>query len=231
MHLRAHFAEFLGTALITTTVVGSGIMAQSLTRDVLLQLLVNTFATVLILGLVIWLLAPVSGAYFNPVVLLIAFIRRELSTLQLVTFSIVQIAGAASGAILAHALFNRALIAPSTFERDGSYLFLSEVVATAGLIATIFIAKNQGRGENAYWLVPLWIGGAYIFTSSTSFANPAITLGRSLTDSFSGIALSSVPVFIAAQLLGALLGHSVAQLLVRQEETVNQEETFEEEKE
>ena len=231
MHLRAHFAEFLGTALITTTVVGSGIMAQSLTRDVLLQLLVNTFATLLILGLVIWLLAPVSGAYFNPVVLLIAFIRRELSTLQLVTFSIVQIAGAASGAILAHALFNRALIAPSTFERDGSYLFLSEVVATAGLIATIFIAKNQGRGENAYWLVPLWIGGAYIFTSSTSFANPAITLGRSLTDSFSGIALSSVPVFIAAQLLGALLGHSVAQLLVRQEETVNQEETFEEEKE
>ncbi len=231
MHLRAHFAEFLGTALITTTVVGSGIMAQSLTRDVLLQLLVNTFATVLILGLVIWLLAPVSGAYFNPVVLLIAFIRRELSTLQLVTFSIVQIAGAASGAILAHALFNRALIAPSTFERDGSYLFLSEVVATAGLIATIFIAKNQGRGENAYWLVPLWIGGAYIFTSSTSFANPALTLGRSLTDSFSGIALSSVPVFIAAQLLGALLGHSVAQLLVRQEETVNQEETFEEEKE
>lgn len=231
MHLRAHFAEFLGTALITTTVVGSGIMAQSLTRDVLLQLLVNTFATLLILGLVIWLLAPVSGAYFNPVVLLIAFIRRELSTLQLVTFSIVQIAGAASGAILAHALFNRALIAPSTFERDGSYLFLSEVVATAGLIATIFIAKNQGRGENAYWLVPLWIGGAYIFTSSTSFANPALTLGRSLTDSFSGIALSSVPVFIAAQLLGALLGHSVAQLLVRQEETVNQEETFEEEKE
>ncbi len=231
MHLRAHFAEFLGTALITATVVGSGIMAQSLTRDVLLQLLVNTFATVLILGLVIWLLAPVSGAYFNPVVLLIAFIRRELSTLQLVTFSIVQIAGAASGAILAHALFNRALIAPSTFERDGSYLFLSEVVATAGLIATIFIAKNQGRGENAYWLVPLWIGGAYIFTSSTSFANPAITLGRSLTDSFSGIALSSVPVFIAAQLLGALLGHSVAQLLIKQEETVNQDETIEVEKE
>jgi glycerol uptake facilitator-like aquaporin len=217
MKLRAHFAEYLGTALITATVVGSGIMAQVLTRDVLLQLLVNTFATVLILALVIWLLAPVSGAYFNPAVLLVAFIRRELSALHLFTFTLVQIAGAASGAILAHALFNRALIDPSTTSRDGSWLFLSEVVATAGLIATIFIAKNQGRGDNAFWLVPLWIGGAYIFTSSTSFANPAITLGRSLTDSFSGIAIASVPVFIAAQLLGALIGHALSELLVKRQ--------------
>ena len=217
MRLRAHLAEFLGTGLITATVVGSGIMAQTLTRDVLLQLLVNTFATVLILALVIWLLAPVSGAYFNPAVLLVAFLRRELSALHLLTFSVVQILGAASGAILAHALFNRALIDPSNSNRDGSWLFLSEIVATAGLIATIFIAKNQGRGDNAFWLVPLWIGGAYIFTSSTSFANPAITLGRSLTDSFSGIAIASVPVFIAAQLIGALIGHAVANILVKQE--------------
>ena len=219
MKLRAHFAEYLGTALITATVVGSGIMAQVLTRDVLLQLLVNTFATVLILALAIWLLAPVSGAYFNPAVLLVAFIRRELSALHLFTFTLVQIAGAASGAILAHALFNRALIDPSTTSRDGSWLFLSEVVATAGLITTIFIAKNQGRGDNAFWLVPLWIGGAYIFTSSTSFANPAITLGRSLTDSFSGIAIASVPVFIAAQLLGALIGHALSDLLVKRQPT------------
>ncbi len=219
MKLRAHFAEYLGTALITATVVGSGIMAQVLTRDVLLQLLVNTFATVLILALAIWLLAPVSGAYFNPAVLLVAFIRRELSALHLFTFTLIQIAGAASGAILAHALFNRALIDPSTTSRDGSWLFLSEVVATVGLIATIFIAKNQGRGDNAFWLVPLWIGGAYIFTSSTSFANPAITLGRSLTDSFSGIAIASVPVFIAAQLLGALIGHALSDLLVKRQPT------------
>lgn len=217
MRLRAHLAEFLGTGLITATVVGSGIMAQTLTRDVLLQLLVNTFATVLILALVIWLLAPVSGAYFNPAVLLVAFLRRELSALHLLTFSVVQILGAASGAILAHALFNRTLIDPSNSNRDGSWLFLSEIVATAGLIATIFIAKNQGRGENAFWLVPLWIGGAYIFTSSTSFANPAITLGRSLTDSFSGIAIASVPVFIAAQLIGAMIGYAVANILVKQE--------------
>ena len=217
MKLRAYFAEYLGTALITATVVGSGIMAQVLTRDVLLQLLVNTFATILILGLAIWLLAPVSGAYFNPAVLLVAFIRKQLSALELLTMTIVQVAGAASGAILAHALFNRALIDPSTTTRAGSWLFLSEVVATAGLIATIFIAKNQGRGENAFWLVPLWIGGAYVFTSSTSFANPAITLGRSLTDSFAGIAIASVPIFIAAQLLGAILGHFIADLLVKPE--------------
>jgi glycerol uptake facilitator-like aquaporin len=217
MRLRAHLAEFLGTGLITATIVGSGIMAQTLTRDVLLQLLVNTFATVLILALVIWLFAPVSGAYFNPAVLLVAFLRRELSALHLLTFSVAQILGAASGAILAHALFNRTLIDPSNSNRDGSWLFLSEIVATAGLIATIFISKNQGRGENAFWLVPLWIGGAYIFTSSTSFANPAITLGRSLTDSFSGIAIASVPVFIAAQLIGALIGLAIANILVKQE--------------
>jgi glycerol uptake facilitator-like aquaporin len=159
----------------------------------------------------------VSGAYFNPAVLLVAFIRKQLSALDLLTFTIVQVAGAASGAILAHALFNRALIDPSTTSRDGSWLFLSEVVATAGLVATIFIASNQGRDENAFWLVPLWIGGAYIFTSSTSFANPAITLGRSLTDSFSGIAIASVPVFIAAQLLGAIVGHFIADFLVKRE--------------
>jgi glycerol uptake facilitator-like aquaporin len=217
MKLRAHFAEYLGTALITATVIGSGIMAQVLTRDVLLQLFVNTFATVLILALAIWLLAPVSGAYFNPAVLLIAFLRKELSAIHLFTFTLVQVAGAASGAILVHALFNRALVDPSNTSRDGSWLFLSEVVATAGLIATIFIAKNQGRGENAFWLVPLWIGGAYLFTSSTSFANPAITLGRSLTDSFAGIAIASVPVFIAAQFLGAILGHFIAELLVKPE--------------
>ena len=217
MKLRAHFAEYLGTALITATVIGSGIMAQVLTRDVLLQLFVNTFATVLILGLAIWLLAPISGAYFNPAVLLVAFIRRELSALHLLTFTLAQVAGAASGAILSHALFNRTLIDPSTTARDGSWLFLSEVVATAGLIATIFIASNQGRGHNAFWLVPLWIGGAYVFTSSTSFANPAITLGRSLTDSFAGIAIASVPVFVAAQLLGALVGHFIAEILVKRE--------------
>ena len=215
MRLRAYLAEFLGTGLITATVVGSGIMAQTLTRDVLLQLFVNTFATVMALALAIWLLAPVSGAYFNPAVVFIAFLRKKESLVTTVTFSVIQIVGAAGGAILAHALFSRALIDPSTHVRDGSALFISEIVATAGLIATIFIASNQGRGEHAFWLVPLWIGSAYVFTSSTSFANPAITLGRSLTDSFSGIAIASVPLFIAAQFIGALLGHVIANLLVK----------------
>jgi glycerol uptake facilitator-like aquaporin len=213
MKLRAHLAEFLGTGLITATVVGSGIMAQNLTDDVLLQLFINTFATVLILALAIWLLAPVSGAYFNPAVVFIAFLRKKESLVTVLTF---QIAGAAGGAILAHALFSRALIEPSTNVRDGGALFISEIVATAGLIATIFIASNQGRGHHAFWLVPMWIGGAYLFTSSTSFANPAITLGRSLTDSFSGIAIASVPLFVAAQFIGALIGHLIANVLVKQ---------------
>jgi glycerol uptake facilitator-like aquaporin len=215
MKLRAHLAEFLGTGLITATVVGSGIMAQNLTDDVLLQLFINTFATVLVLALAIWLLAPVSGAYFNPAVIFIAFLRKKESLTTMVTFSVIQIVGAVGGAILAHVLFSRALIEPSTNVRDGSALFISEIVATAGLIATIFIASNQGRGHHLFWLVPAWIGSAYVFTSSTSFVNPAITLGRSLTDSFSGIAIASVPFFIAAQLIGALIGHLIANLLVK----------------
>lgn len=215
MRLRAHLAEFLGTGLITATVVGSGIMAQNLSDDVLLQLFINTFATVTVLALAIWLLTPVSGAYFNPAVVFIAFLRKKESLVTAVTFSAIQIVGAAGGAILAHALFSRTLIDPSTNVRDGSALFFSEIVATAGLIATIFIASNQGRGEHVFWLVPMWIGSAYVFTSSTSFVNPAITLGRSLTDSFSGIAIASVPFFIAAQFIGALLGHVIANLLVK----------------
>jgi glycerol uptake facilitator-like aquaporin len=215
MRLRAHLAEFLGTGLITATVVGSGIMAQNLSDDVLLQLFINTFATVTVLALAIWLLTPVSGAYFNPAVVFIAFLRKKESLVTAVTFSAIQIVGAAGGAILAHALFSRTLIDPSTNVRDGSALFISEIVATAGLIATIFIASNQGRGGHVFWLVPMWIGSAYVFTSSTSFVNPAITLGRSLTDSFSGIAIASVPFFIAAQFIGALLGHVIANLLVK----------------
>jgi glycerol uptake facilitator-like aquaporin len=215
MRLRAHLAEFLGTGLITATVVGSGIMAQNLSDDVLLQLFINTFATVTVLALAIWLLTPVSGAYFNPAVVFIAFLRKKESLVTAVTFSAIQIVGAAGGAILAHALFSRTLIDPSTNVRDGSALFISEIVATAGLIATIFIASNQGRGEHVFWLVPMWIGSAYVFTSSTSFVNPAITLGRSLTDSFSGIAIASVPLFIAAQFIGALLGHVIANLLAK----------------
>jgi glycerol uptake facilitator-like aquaporin len=215
MRVRAHLAEFLGTGLITATVVGSGIMAQNLSDDILLQLFINTFATVMVLALAIWLLTPVSGAYFNPAVVFIAFLRKKESLVTAVTFSAIQIVGAAGGAIVAHALFSRALIDPSTNVRDGSALFISEIVATAGLIATIFIASNQGRGEQVFWLVPMWIGSAYVFTSSTSFVNPAITLGRSLTNSFSGIAIASVPLFIAAQFIGALLGHMIANLLVK----------------
>ena len=215
MSLRAHLAEFLGTAIIAATVIGSGIMAQQLSDDILLQLLVNTIATVFILALVIWLLAPISGAYFNPAVLVVALSRKMISLRVFFSFTIVQCAGAVVGAVLANGIFKRALIEQSTHLRDGGWLIVSEILATAGLVATIFIAINQGRSENVFWLVPMWIGAAYFFTSSTSFANPAITLGRSFTDSFAGISLSSVPGFVLAQLTGAFLGNLIANVLVK----------------
>lgn len=215
MSLRAHLAEFLGTAIIAATVIGSGMMAQQLSDDILLQLLVNTIATVFILALVIWLLAPISGAYFNPAVLVVALSRKMISLRDFFSFTIVQCAGAVVGAVLANGIFERALIGPSTNVRDGGWLIVSEILATAGLVATIFIAINQGRSENVFWLVPMWIGAAYFFTSSTSFANPAITLGRSFTDSFAGISLSSVPGFVLAQLTGAFLGNLIANVLVK----------------
>jgi glycerol uptake facilitator-like aquaporin len=211
--LRAPLAEFLGTLLITTTVIGSGIMAQQLTQDVLLQLMANMFATVMVLALLIWLLAPISGAYFNPAVALIALMRKGISVGQFLVFTFVQCLGAVLGAILANGLFSRTLIEQSTKVRSGGALFVSEILATAGLVLIIFLAANQGRGESAFWLVPMWIGGAYVFTSSTSFANPAITLGRGLSDSFAGIAPASIPLFLIAQVIGALLGHFLANAL------------------
>lgn len=215
MTLRAHFAEFLGTALIATTVIGSGIMAQQLSDDILLQLLVNSLATVFILGLAIWLLAPVSGAYFNPAVLIVALSRRMISLRDFLSLTLVQCAGAVVGAVVANGIFERALIEPSTNVREGGWLIVSEILATAGLVAAIFVSINQGRSENVFWLVSMWIGAAYFFTSSTCFANPAITLGRSFTDSFAGISLSSVPGFVLAQITGAYLGNLIANLLVK----------------
>jgi len=190
-------------------------MAQQLSDDILLQLLVNSLATVFILGLAIWLLAPVSGAYFNPAVLIVALSRRMISLRDFLSLTLVQCAGAVVGAVVANGIFERALIEPSTNVREGGWLIVSEILATAGLVAAIFISINQGRSENVFWLVSMWIGAAYFFTSSTSFANPAITLGRSFTDSFAGISLSSVPGFVLAQITGAYLGNLIANLLVK----------------
>jgi glycerol uptake facilitator-like aquaporin len=202
------FAEFLGTAVLVATVVGSGIMATNLSPDLGIDLLINTVATVFVLYILITLLAPISGAHFNPLVSAIAYFRKELTAAQTIAFFIVQILGGSLGAIIANLMFEHPAIDPSQNVRDGANLLLGEVVASAGLIFIIFLAVKQGVDKKIPRLVAAWIGAAYFFTSSTSFANPAVTIARSLTDSFSGIKFSSVPAFIAAQIVGAALGYA-----------------------
>jgi glycerol uptake facilitator-like aquaporin len=202
------FAEFLGTAVLVATVVGSGIMAANLSADLGIDLLINTVATVFVLYILITLLAPISGAHFNPLVSAIAYFRRELTAAHTVAFFLVQILGGSLGAIIANLMFEHPAIDPSQNVRDGANLLLGEVVASAGLIFIIFLAVKQGIDKKIPRLVAAWIGAAYFFTSSTSFANPAVTIARGLTDSFSGIKFSSVPAFITAQIVGAALGYS-----------------------
>jgi glycerol uptake facilitator-like aquaporin len=202
------FSEFVGTATLVATVVGSGIMATSLSADLGIDLLINTIATVFVLYILITLLAPISGAHFNPLVSGIAFFRKELSAASTFYFFIAQILGGSLGAILANLMFEHPAIEPSHHVRSGSNLLLGEVFASAGLIFIIFLAVKQGLDKKIPRLVAAWIGAAYFFTSSTSFANPAVTIARTLTDSFSGIKASSAPAFIAAQIVGAILGYS-----------------------
>ncbi|MEU3985696.1 MIP/aquaporin family protein [Streptomyces sp. NPDC026672] len=204
-------AEAIGTGLLVTVVVGSGIQATELSHDVGVQLLANSLATVFGLGVLILLLGPVSGAHFNPAVTLAAWFtgRRTPDALALrdvAAYVTSQIAGAIGGAILADAMFAEPLVKFSTHDRSAGHLWLGEVVATAGLILLIFGLDRIGRPALAPAAVASYIGAAYWFTSSTSFANPAVTIGRAFTDTFAGIAPASVTPFIAAQLLGAALG-------------------------
>ena len=198
--------EFLGTGILVAVVVGSGAMAQNLTQDVGLELLINSVATVLALGLLIELFAPISGAHFNPLVSVIQIIRREFSLSDAFFYVIAQSLGGILGAMLANLMFSHPAIFISQHSRTGLHLWLGEVVATAGLIFVIFQAINLGKSKIIPILVPAWIGAAYFFTSSTSFANPAVTLARSFTDTFSGIKISSVPGFVIAQCAGAVIG-------------------------
>ncbi|WP_030808652.1 aquaporin, partial [Streptomyces sp. NRRL S-337] len=207
-------AEAIGTGLLVAVVVGSGIQATELSHDVGVQLLANSLATVFGLGVLIALLGPVSGAHFNPAVTLAAWFtsRRDpdgLTLRDVAAYLPAQIAGAVGGAILADAMFARPLVKFSTHDRFAGHLWLGEVVATAGLILLIFGLDRIGRASLAPAAVASYIGAAYWFTSSTSFANPAVTIGRTFTDTFAGIAPASVAPFIAAQLLGAALGLAV----------------------
>jgi glycerol uptake facilitator-like aquaporin len=202
------FSEFVGTAILVATVVGSGIMATNLSSDLGIDLLINTVATIFVLYILITLFAPFSGAHFNPLVSGIAFLRKELSAANTIYFFIAQILGGSLGAILANLMFKHPAIELSHHARTGSNLLLGEVIASAGLIFIIFLATKQGIDKKIPRLVAAWIGAAYFFTSSTSFANPAVTIARTLSDSFSGIKPSSAPAFIAAQIAGAILGYS-----------------------
>ncbi len=213
---RRLLAESIGSAMLVTVVVGSGIAAAQLSPgDVGLQLLENSTATILGLAVLILLLGPVSGAHFNPVVSLVDWWlgRRShtgISGPNLLAYSMVQVAGGIVGAVLANVMFDRRVIELATKDRVTTGHLVGEVVATAGLIALIFGLARTGRTALSAAAVGAYIGAAYWFTSSTSFANPAVTIGRMFSDTFAGIAPSSVLPFIAAQLVGGVVGVVIA---------------------
>lgn len=206
---RALLAEGVGTALLLATVVGSGVMGESLAGgNVALALLANAAATAGALYVLITVLGPVSGAHFNPVVTLVMRLRGDIGTRTALAYIAVQCVAAVAGVLLAHAMFDLAWIQPGVRARAGSAQWLSEGVATFGLLLTILLgARHRARALPA--LVAAWIFAAYWFTASTAFANPAVTLARALTRTFSGIRPDDVPAFVLAQLGGALLALAV----------------------
>jgi glycerol uptake facilitator-like aquaporin len=207
-------AEALGTALLVATVVGSGIMAESLTRDVALALLGNTLPTGAILVVLIAILGPISGAHFNPAVTLIFALKRELTPRDALLYVVVQTAGGIVGTMMAHAMFALPLLDASMKMRSGGAQWLAEGVAAFGLVATI-LAGIRFERASVPWLVGLYITAAYWFTSSTSFANHAVAIARSMTNSFSGIRAADLPGFIVAELCGALVALMLMSWLLR----------------
>jgi glycerol uptake facilitator-like aquaporin len=207
-------AESLGTALLVATVVGSGIMAESLTKDVALALLGNSLPTGAILVVLISILGPISGAHFNPAVTLVFALRRELGKGEALTYVLAQVIGGIIGTMLAHAMFGLPVWEASLKMRTGSAQWLAEGLAAFGLLATILGGLKFNRPAIP-WLVGLYIMAAYWFTSSTSFANPAVAIARSLTNSFSGIRPADLPGFIMAEFCGALAASFVMNWLLR----------------
>jgi glycerol uptake facilitator-like aquaporin len=219
---RRIMAEALGTGLLVATVVGSGIMAENLTKDVALQLLCNTLPTGAILIVLITILGPISGAHFNPAVTLAFTAKRSFAASDALPYILAQICGGICGAILAHAMFELPLIAFSLKPRTGLAQWLAEAVATFGLLATI-IAGLRFSASSIPWLVGLYITAAYWFTASTSFANPAVAIARSFSNTFSGIRPVDLPGFIVAQLIGAALGAIVFSWLLQEQKLRSKE--------
>lgn len=214
---RRLFAEGVGSALLAATVIGSGIMAERLAAgNAAVALLANTGATVAGLAVLIAVFGPVSGAHFNPAVTLMQIWRRKFGMRDAWAYIGMQIAGCCTGAVLAHAMFELPLLQASTHMRAGPAQWLSEGVATGGLVLVILSCASV---RDAAWRVPAWIGAAYWFTASTSFANPAITLARALTDTFAGIRPMDAPAFIVAQLVGAFAGVLAAHALFSEPST------------
>jgi glycerol uptake facilitator-like aquaporin len=212
--LRRLAAEALGTALLVATVVGSGIMAESLTKDVALALLGNTLPTGAILVVLITILGPISGAHFNPAVSLIFALKRELTPREALLYVVAQVAGGIAGTVIAHAMFALPLLDTSLKMRTGGAQWFAEGVAAFGLIATILAGIRFERAA-VPWLVGLYITAAYWFTASTSFANPAVAIARSLTNTFSGIRPIDLPGFIAAEVCGAVIALMFMNWLLR----------------
>lgn len=207
---RRFFAEFLGTAILLVTVIGSGIMAGRLSGgNDGVALLANTLATMCSLYILIEVFGPISGAHMNPAVSLVMAARGDLRKSMLPSYIVAQLAGAACGAWLAHAMFELPILQWSTKLRDGPAQWLAEAVATAGLLLVILRAPPSRVAA----MVAAWIGAAYWFTASTSFANPAAAFGRMFSDTFAGIAPSSVPGFVIAELIGAGAGVAIHRLL------------------
>jgi glycerol uptake facilitator-like aquaporin len=196
-------AEAIGTGLLVATVVGSGIMAEGLTKDMALALLGNTLPTGAILVVLITTLGPISGAHFNPAVTLVFALKRDLAPREALLYVAAQVAGGIAGTTIAHAMFAMPLWEASLKMRTGGAQWLAEGVAAFGLVATILAGVRFNRPAIP-WLVGLYITAAYWFTSSTSFANPAVAIARSMTNSFSGIRPADLPGFIAAEFCGAL---------------------------
>ena len=210
-------AEGLGTALLLAVVIGSGIMGERLSDgNDGVALLANTLATGAGLVVLITVFGPISGAHFNPAVTLVMLLRREIGPRHALAYVAVQVAGALIGAFAAHAMFDLPLLQTSLKLRDGPALAFSEALATFGLIATI-LGTLRFQPQAVAACVGLYIAAAYWFTASTSFANPAVTIARSLTDTFAGIAPASAPAFIGAQIIGALAGWAVFGWLLREE--------------
>jgi glycerol uptake facilitator-like aquaporin len=211
------FAEALGTCILIISVIGSGIMATNLTDDVGLQLLANAGATVGALIALILMFGPISGAHFNPVVTMASCLFDKRPWKEVIPYAVCQALGGTVGAVIANIMFDIDTFGPSTKIREGSGIWVSEVVATVGLLLVIFLISKGPRPESVPLAVGVWIGGAYWFTSSTSLANPAVTFARMFSDSFAGIAPESVPMFVVMQIVGFGIATGILTYLVDSE--------------